>query len=271
MERQRHFFGGQEAAAVDHRPAEIEQQHCAGLIHLLGAVHLEVGRDEFDGGAGPLPHHRVLQGGAQVEQERIAELVGFGVVAAIAALATMVRFVVAKAIARQVLEDVSQRLLADLADRAWRELELVPAALYQTRLLQHLRDLVQLVQLILGLFAQLTLQHLPVDRRRIGSIDRLAHLTFQTVHLLQVLHHLHGLLKADGVFASERVAPPQVIHRAQLFEIGGQHRQLVAQSGVLHEGLHQLHQLAPLLGAHRVEHALHLRLPLLELLDQLVE
>jgi hypothetical protein len=34
--------------------------------------------------------------------------------------------------------------------------------------------------------------------------------------------------------------------------------------------LHQLHQIAALLAAHRVEHALHLRLFLLQLLDELV-
>ena len=42
MQSQRDLLGGQEAAAVDHRPTEVQQQHRAGLVHLLGAVHLEV-------------------------------------------------------------------------------------------------------------------------------------------------------------------------------------------------------------------------------------
>ena len=46
---------------------------------------------------------------------------------------------------------------------------------------------------------------------------------------------------------------------------------LIAQVRILDERLHHLHQLAPLLGAHRVEHALHLRLPLLQLFDQFVQ
>jgi hypothetical protein len=63
-----------------------------------------------------------LQGCAEVQQERITEFVRLGVVATIAASATVVSLVVPKAVAGEVLEDVSQRLLADLSDRAGREL-----------------------------------------------------------------------------------------------------------------------------------------------------
>jgi hypothetical protein len=118
----------------------------------------------------------------------------------------VVGLVVAESIARQVLEDVPQRLLADLTDRARRELELIAVAFDEPSFLEQLGDLVELVELILGLFAQLAGQHLAIDRRWIGRIDGLAHLPFEAVHLLQVAHDLRGLLEVERLLAAERVA-----------------------------------------------------------------
>ena len=48
------------------------------------------------------------------QEERIAEFVRLGIVAAISTTTAMVSFMVAEAIARQMLENVSQRFLSDL-------------------------------------------------------------------------------------------------------------------------------------------------------------
>src|SRR2546421_442474 len=42
VQRQRHFLGGQEAAAEDHGPAHVQHQDRGGLRLQLGAVHGEV-------------------------------------------------------------------------------------------------------------------------------------------------------------------------------------------------------------------------------------
>jgi len=49
--------------------------------------------------AGPIADQRVLQGRSQVQQERITELVGLGVIASVAAAPALIGFVVADAAA----------------------------------------------------------------------------------------------------------------------------------------------------------------------------
>ena len=69
---------------------------------------------------------RVLHGVRQVEQERVAELVGLELVGRVTAAAASARAMASERIALERREDVLERALADLADAA--RGELVPLA-----------------------------------------------------------------------------------------------------------------------------------------------
>src|SRR3990172_4722776 len=84
VERQRHLLGRQEAAVVEHRAAEVEEDDRGGLRRELGPPDLEVVRREPHGRAGAAALDGVHERASQVEQERVAELVALGVVGAVA-------------------------------------------------------------------------------------------------------------------------------------------------------------------------------------------
>ena len=125
VQGQGHLLGGQEEAVVQHRAAHVEHDDGGRLGLELGAEHLEVAGGEPHRGAGPVPLDRVHQGLLQVEEERVAELVGLGVVRAVAARPAVLDGVTAEAVALEVPEDVLERLVADLADGARGEAELI--------------------------------------------------------------------------------------------------------------------------------------------------
>src|SRR5206468_11834106 len=112
------------------------------------AMDLEVGRVDAHRRARALALDGVHQRLAQVEQERIAELVGLRLVELVAAGAPPVHRVATEAVALEPGEDVAQRLVADLPDGARRQLQLVAVALEVPRLLEALGELAQSLQVL---------------------------------------------------------------------------------------------------------------------------
>ena len=108
---------------------------------MLGALDLEV--------VGREPHRRAAAGAPDgvadraldVEVERVAELVGLGLVGALVADAGALELVAAHLVLGQLLEQVVERVLADPADAAGRELVAALLVLDEAGLLEHLGQL----------------------------------------------------------------------------------------------------------------------------------
>ena len=137
VERDRDLLGGEEAAAQQHRAAHVHEQDRRGLGQLLGPVDLEIGRREVDppvAGRGPggrrvlLAAEGVEQRPAQVEVERVAELVRLGRLVALPAPAAAVDPVAAERVALEPREQVVEDLLADPPAAARGQLEALAVA-----------------------------------------------------------------------------------------------------------------------------------------------
>src|SRR5438445_12383585 len=87
MGGQRDLLGRLEAATEGHRPGEVEHEDGGGRRERFGAVDLEVVLLEAHWHFGAFAENAVEDRLAEVEMERVAELVGLRVVGALAALA----------------------------------------------------------------------------------------------------------------------------------------------------------------------------------------
>ena len=85
MQRHRHPLGGGRAAAQQHGTAHVEEQHGAAHGGLLRPVNLEVPWTDGDRQARSGARHGVEERSIDVHGERIAELVGLGLVGALPA------------------------------------------------------------------------------------------------------------------------------------------------------------------------------------------
>ena len=103
---------------------------------MLGSLDLEVLGSELHRGTRAAPEDRVADGSANVEIERIAELVGLGGVIAFVASADASNFVLAGFVHVELVEQLVERVLTELANSARREFELSFFVLDQTRLFQ---------------------------------------------------------------------------------------------------------------------------------------
>src|SRR5437660_5077172 len=187
-QRERDLLGRQEVTVVDHRAAHVEHHDRRGLGRELGPDHLEIVRREPHRRAGAVALDRVHQRLLEVEQEGIAELVALGLVGGITARAPALDVVPPEAVALEGREDVLERLVAELADRARGELEPVALALEVARLLQLLRELLQPLEVLRRLLAE---QLLDVDRIDLVQIVRrldAAQLALELLHPLELVH-----------------------------------------------------------------------------------
>ena len=122
VERDRDLLGRQEAAAQQHRATHVDEQDRRRPGHLLGPVDLEVVRREVGhrarprrAGAFSSRASALVSVAAQVEMERVAELVRLRRLVALAAAARPVDAVAAERVALEPREQVVEHLLADLA------------------------------------------------------------------------------------------------------------------------------------------------------------
>src|SRR5205807_4962195 len=113
------------------------------------------------------------------------------------------QLVLAHACFLQLVEDVSQRRLADPPHAARRELQTPTLALDVPRLLQHIRDLAELVQRLTSLWTEQLLRQRSVHvvRPEAAALE----LRLEAIHLLQPLHQAHRLAHAQRVLAEERI------------------------------------------------------------------
>src|SRR5260221_9965333 len=118
---------------------------------------------------------RILHGAREVEQERVAELVGLQLVRRIPAAAARVGAVLPERVALQRREDLLERALADLPDPPWRELVAVPILADEPRLLEQLAHLLELLEGLPGLRAGEPLDLLGVHRGEVALIARAAY------------------------------------------------------------------------------------------------
>ena len=178
----------------------------------------------------------------------------------------------AKAVALEVREDVAQRLVAQLADRARRQLEPVALALEVAGLLQLLGDLAQPLEIAGGLLAEQPLDLGGVDLLEVVGRLGAAELALELLHLLHLVHQLHGLAHRQLVVAAEVVAAAQLLGDAELVEVHRELGHLGLEPLVLHEqARHHLLELAALLGRHALHERLHARRLPRDLVEQLVE
>ncbi len=179
--------------------------------------------------------------------------------------------VLAHLVLGQLGEEVRQRVLPDAADPLRRQLEATLAVLDQPGLLQHAGQLGQALQRAGGVVAQQVPHPVEVGLGQRARARRAPHQVLQLVDVTELLHHVDGLGEAQRVHPLEAVGPVPA-HLGELrAQVLAQLVHLPAQVHVVHQLVHQLLELRPLLGRHRVEHGLHGRHPLGHDLEQLVE
>ena len=235
-------------------------------------MDLEVGRVDAHRRARALALDGVHQRLAQVEQERIAELVGLRLVELVAAGAAPVHRVAAEAVALEPGEDVAQRLVADLPDGARRQLQLVAVALEVPRLLEALAQFAQSLEVLARLLAEQPLHALGIHVLELLQRADAPHLALEVVQLLQLLHEPHGLLERDLLVAAKRIALDQLVERQEIVQVHaelahGRLEPLVAH----HQLAHHLVELLALLGREALHERLHGRHLPADLLDELIE
>ena len=143
VQRHRDLLGREEVVAHRHRQRQVEHEHGARLGERLGALDLEVVGLQAHRRAAALALDGVAHGALDVEVERVAELVGLGLVGALVADAGALDLVAADAVLGELVEQVGQRVLADAPHAAGRELEAALLLLDEPGLLEHLGQLGQ--------------------------------------------------------------------------------------------------------------------------------
>ena len=156
VERDGDLLGRQEAAAQQHRAAHVDEQDRRGLGQHLGPVDLEIGRGEVDPAiaARRTRRRRVLlaaegveQRAAQVEVERVAELVRLGRLVALPSPAAAIDAVTAERVALEPREQVVEDLLPDLAAASRGQLQPLPVAGEVAGLLEPASEVVERIEL----------------------------------------------------------------------------------------------------------------------------
>src|SRR5207253_8505795 len=108
--------------------------------------HVEVVRSELHRHLRALTDDGVAHGPRQIEQERIAELVGLELVRRIATAAARLRPMPTERVLLERREDLLEGFLADLADASRRELVALAVLANESRFLEELGHATELVQ-----------------------------------------------------------------------------------------------------------------------------
>ena len=136
---------------------------------------------------------------------------------------------------------------------------------------EHPGQLGQALERLGGVVAEQVAHAVHVGLGQRAGVGRVAQQVLELVEVAQLLHRLHRLAHAERVLALEVVGLVPALLREQLAQVTAELVHLPAQVHVVEQLVGQLLQLGPLLGRHRVEHRLHRRHPLGQLLEQLVE
>ena len=207
VQRHRHLLGGEEVVAHRHGQRQVDHQHGARADEVLGPLDLEVLGCEPDRVPPPARWSRVADRALDVEVERIAELVGLGLVGPLVAGAGALDLVLAHLVAGQLLEQLVQRVATDLADAGRRQLEASLLLLDQSRLLEHLGQLGQPIEAA----GRVVTQQLPcavdVDLGQRAGVVRAAEEVLELVDVAELVHERGRLGEPERILAAEVVAP----------------------------------------------------------------
>ena len=177
----------------------------------------------------------------------------------------------AHAVVRQLLEQVGQRVGADLADAARGELVAAFLVLDEAGVLEHLGEVAHAVEALGRIVAEQLASAIDVDLGERAGVGRTTHEVLELVEVTELVHELRGLGEAERVLAAEVVALVPTHLGEELLQVLAELVGLPAQVHVLHELVGEALELRPLLGRHRVEHRLHRGHALRHDLEQLVE
>ena len=210
MQGQRDLLGGVEAAVKPHRAALIQHQHGGTLVQVLFPVDLEILRQNSHRGALTLPLNGLHQALLQVQAEVIAEFVSLGVEPRLDADATAVNVMTALPADLQPVEDVVQNLGTDLANPLGGQFQAVALALQVAGLLEPAFQFAQLFQFLPTFRAENGFQRLGIDVLQRTLLANVFKLLLDSVHLLKLVHQVHGLLQWDVGVAAELVGGPVI-------------------------------------------------------------
>ena len=223
------------------------------------------------GDAAAAPAEGVADRALQVELERVAVLVGLGVVRPLVAVAEAVDLVLADLVLGQLGEQVAQGVRADRPQALRRQLEAALLLLDEAGLGEHAGQLGEALQRAGGVVAEQVAHAVHVGLGEGAGVGRVAQQVLELVEVAELLHRLHRLAHAERVLALEVVGLVPALLREQAAQVLAELVHLPAQVHVAEQLVGQLLQLGPLLGRHRVEHRLHRGHLLGQLLEQLVE
>ena len=271
MQRHGHLLGRQEVVAHRHRQRQVEHQHRRRFGEVLGLLDLEVVGRQVHRRTRAVAPHRVADGLVQIEVERIAVLVLLGLVGALVALAEAIHLVLADLVLGQLVEQIAQRVGADLAQpfgvssRRPSFCSMSPASC--SILVSSARRCSD--RAASSPIRSRTSIHVGLGQR--AGAGGVAQQVLELVEVAELLHGLHRLAHAHRVAALELVALSPAHLRIHRLQVLAELIHLPAQVHVFQQLIAELLQLRPLLGRHRVHHRLHRRHPLGHLLEQFVE
>ena len=152
-----------------------------------------------------------------------------------------------------------------------RELHAPFALLDEARLLEHPRQLRELLQRTRRVVAEEVADPVEVDLGELAGVGRVAHQVLERVDVAELVEQAAHPRERERLVAAEAhpLAPTHL--RERVAQVLAELVHLPAQVHVVEERVGELLELRALLGAHRVEQLLHLRHRLRHLLEQLVE
>ena len=193
-----------------HRAALIQHQHGGTLVQVLFPVDLEILRQNSHRGALALALDGLHQALLQVQAEVVAKFVGLGVEPRFDADAAAVNVMPALPSDFQPVEDVVKNLGADLADPLRGQFQAVALALQVAGLFEPAFQLAQLFKFLPPFRAENGFQGLGVDFLQRTFLANVFQLLLNSIHLLQLVHQLHGLLQWNVGVTAELVGGPVI-------------------------------------------------------------
>ena len=154
LERQRNLFGWDEVVLHGHRQAQVEHENGGGAGRPFGSFDLEVVRCELDGRAPSSASDSVANRSFDVECERVAEFILFGLEISFVPDARNRHVVAPNSIRAQLAVEIRKNVLTDLSQPPRRELHCPFFGVDQASFFEHLRELSELLHRVRGVFPE---------------------------------------------------------------------------------------------------------------------
>ncbi len=257
LEGHRHLLGRDEVVPHRHRKGEVERQHRRCRREALGPFDLEIVRGQPHRCSGASARHRVPDRPLDRQVERVAPLVGLGLVGPLMADADSIHGVAPHAVLDQFGKKVGQRVLTDLPQPSGGEFQPPLFVVDQTGISKLAGELGELFQRARRVVAEQFGGPLDVHLGQGAGVGGGGHHLLELVHVPQLVHDPGCLGEAQRIRPGEVVLTVPAGLRESLAQVGAEPVHLPAQVHVLQERFGQLLQLGSLLRAHGVEQLLH--------------